>query len=349
MEGIIASAPAVERTRSNSNPDQAIFNGARRPSVPPSVLARSGSMAFRRPSVDPFGHYDGFGHPHQNRTGSVATVGSPFSSLSRPPGSAGTGSSSPVRPGLGSRQSSATNFPLNGNDRRSSSITPQPQLQSTFPSLQARQGSVFPISNGPGGGPGIGPGAWTAPDSWAVKAESGASLDHDSSDDDDDDEDEEGLGDDGMDETESDQGLSPALGKGSGGSISGINGGGGTLEKLETRLGSIAQGSGAEKIFGHGFEADGTGAAGLGLRPGTARPGTRGGRPVTADGEGGGVGGGGGRRQQAQKNVSLYIVPLRFPSSRSLTLDDLSIVHDSDIPTRRNFLNASCHSLCDCK
>lgn len=131
-----------------------------------------------------------------------------------------------------------------------------------------------------------------------MKAETGDNLDHDSSDDEDEEE-EQALVDEGMDE-ESDPGSSPVLGPRGGGKRNGsnstprISGSSGALEKLETRMGSIVPGSGAEKIFGHGFDSDG--AAGLGLRPGTARPGTRGGRPGTADGEG--------RRIPMQKNVS---------------------------------------------
>ncbi|GAA6006965.1 hypothetical protein JCM11491_001457 [Sporobolomyces phaffii] len=319
MEGIIASAPVVERTRSNSTPDPAPFD-PRRPSVP--ALTRSGSAAFRRPSVDPFGHYDGFGHP-QARNGSIATFGSPPSSA-RPP-SAGTGSSSPVRPGPGSRQSSASHFfaATNGaaHARRNSSIG-APSLAHS--ALQARSGSVFPVANGSGVGAGLGAGSWTAPDSWAVKAESGASLDHDSSDED---EDEEALADEGLDEIESDPGSSPILGgrstkRNGSGSIPGLGGSVGALEKLESRMGSIVPGSGAEKIFGQGFDADVTG---LGLRPGTARPGTRaGGRPGTADGEGG-------RRMPLQKNFMIRIFRLdgtfsTLPVTLSATAADLTAI-----------------------
>ncbi|GAA6007071.1 uncharacterized protein JCM10292_003450 [Rhodotorula paludigena] len=100
----------------------------------------------------------------------------------------------PTRPGLGSRQSS------------------QLSITTISPSAAGSGGTA-----GGGGGAGRGQpasaGAWTAPDSWAVKAEAGASLDHDSSEDelDDDDEDFE------LETEESENGVSPALGGAAGG------------------------------------------------------------------------------------------------------------------------------------
>lgn len=165
-----------------------------------------------------------------------------------------------------------------------------------------------------------------------MKAESGASLDHDSSDDDDE-EDEEAMADDGMDETESDPGMSPPLGTRSGkgtGSIAGLSGSVGALEKVEGggRIGggSIVPGSGAEKIFGNGFDGiDTLSNAGLGLRPGTAagRGATRSGRPATADGEG--------RRMAIQKNFMIRIFRLdgtfsTLPVTLSATAQDLTTI-----------------------
>ncbi|GAA5935233.1 uncharacterized protein JCM15063_000976 [Sporobolomyces koalae] len=326
MEGIIA-CPPDERTRSNSNPDPATFD-SRRPSMPP--LVRSGSSALGRQSIDPFGHYDGF-HMQPQRAGSIPSV-APFTTAAAQPasGTAGTESISPVRPGLGSRQSSLSNLAsYNAHDRRSSSIGGPPQSY-----LPARAGSVFPLANGSGVGIGLGPGAWTAPDSWAVKAESGASLDQDSTDDEDDeddeDDDQEALHHDGVDGHESDSGESPNLGAGLSkrkGSVppTSMSGSIGALDRLENRMGSIVPGSGAEKIFGHGFDLEGmAGMGSQGMRPGTARPGTRGGRPGTADGEMG-------RRPQAQKSFMIRIFRLdgtfsTLPVTLSATASDLTAI-----------------------
>lgn len=125
---------------------------------------------------------------------------------------------------------------------------------------------------------GVAAGAWTAPDSWAVKAESNA-LDHDSSDDDD------GDGDDDHDQTEeleSETGLDMSP---DGGHVKAFGAGG-------------AGGAGAAGILGghSGMNGSGSGVDGeeggpivpLG-RPMTSngRPGTKAGRPGTADGGGG--------------------------------------------------------------
>ncbi|GAA5928494.1 hypothetical protein JCM1841_003674 [Sporobolomyces salmonicolor] len=261
MEGIIASAPQASRTRSNSNPDQYSFDGSH----------RSNTSGTRRPSYDLIGISAGWeGGRFPGRSNSIAGV-SPFSHTPPPPGSAGTSGSIPsTRPDVRSRASS--NFSVNTfsnlgqglQGRRPSTIVPTPAV-SPPPAKTAT------ISTS---------GAWTAPDSWAVKAESGASLDHDSSDDDEGEDDD--LLDDGMDETEeSGEGRTLALGRPSG--LHGLNGEDGG------RIGGThpGHGGGAEKIFGPSFDVGEAGAMEVGLRPGTGseKPRTRGGRPGTADGE----------------------------------------------------------------
>ncbi|GAA5861120.1 hypothetical protein JCM1840_003087 [Sporobolomyces johnsonii] len=258
MEGIIASVPASSRTRSNSNPDQYSFDASH----------RSSPSGFRRPSYDLIGSSAGWeGGRFPGRSNSAAAV-SPFSHTPPPPGSAGTSGSTPsTRRDVRSRTSS--NFSVNtfnnlGQGRRPSTIAPT--SAASPPPIKSATISTS--------------GTWTAPDSWAVKAESGASLDHDSSDDDEEDEDD--LLDDGMDETEeSGEGRSLALGGPSG--LHGLIGeDGGRIGGTHT-----PQGGGAEKIFGASFDAGEAGAMELALRPATGpeKPRTRGGRPGTADGE----------------------------------------------------------------
>ncbi|GAA5924129.1 hypothetical protein JCM3775_005601 [Rhodotorula graminis] len=157
------------------------------------------------------------------------------------PGGGTLGPGGGLRPGLGSRQ---------GSTRSISTITggPPPGTVSGVP-----RGSVFGLggaSGGAGGGAGSS-GAWTAPDSWAVKAEAGASLDHDSSDDDEDDDDDD------LETEESEAGASPGIGADAGG------------------VRSIG-------------ESVGPGTSTRNGRPATSgsRPAMRGGRPGTADGEG---------------------------------------------------------------
>jgi hypothetical protein len=159
----------------------------------------------------------------------------------------------PSRPGMGSRTSSALsintfNAVSNGDAMRKPSIVAPHSTNGDAPHPPAKGAPVVhlpPLGSVMGG-------AWTAPDSWAVHPEAGASLDHDSSDDDDGDLDDE----DHDRETEgSEDGMSPIP-------ESGV------------------------KAFGMMGEDAGTG---LGLRPGTSgtRSGmNRNGRPGTADGEG---------------------------------------------------------------
>ncbi|GAA6009282.1 hypothetical protein JCM10207_004334 [Rhodosporidiobolus poonsookiae] len=162
-------------------------------------------------------------------------------------------SGGPVRPGMGSRTSSAFSIDTyqaaaSGlNTRRPSVVPPAVGALSAFQHVQPR-GAAPPVAAL--GGLGLGGGAWTAPDSWAVKAEAGASLDHDSSDDEVDDDDEEEL------ETEdgSEEGTSP---------------------KVDREV----------KAFGTMDD----GGTGLGLRSGTSGAHsrmTKAQRPGTADGEG---------------------------------------------------------------
>ncbi|GAA5867065.1 hypothetical protein JCM8547_008429 [Rhodosporidiobolus lusitaniae] len=178
-----------------------------------------------------------------------------------------TSSSVPSRPGMGSRTSSALsintyNAVSNGQTMRKPSVAALSGIDHAAvpPSATSSTASAHPTApKVPGTGApavppalgGLGGGAWTAPDSWAVKAEAGASLDHDS----DDDDDETDEGDDADHEPEESEEDSPTLDRDA-------------------------------KTFG---AADGEGT-GLGLRSGTSggtRSGmTRSGRPGTADGAG---------------------------------------------------------------
>jgi hypothetical protein len=163
-----------------------------------------------------------------------------------------TSNAIPSRPGMGSRTSSAVsintfNTVANGEAMRKPSVVGFPTNGAPPPP----PGKGAPVVHLPPLG-GVMGGAWTAPDSWAVHPEAGASLDHDSSDDDDGDSTDEEHD----RETEgSEDGMSPLL---------------------ESKV----------KAFG---AMDDGGGTGLGLRPGTSgtRSGmARNGRPGTADGEG---------------------------------------------------------------
>ncbi|BGP17000.1 hypothetical protein JCM10213_006694 [Rhodosporidiobolus nylandii] len=161
------------------------------------------------------------------------------------PASTSSSAAVPFRPGLGSRTSSALSVNT-FNAVASGQAMRRPSVVAPAAATGAARAPPLPsIAAGAGGG------AWTAPDSWAVKAEAGASLDHDSSDDEVEDEDEEEELDLESEATD-DRSL--------------------TLDREPRAFGSI----------------DADGGAGLGLRSGSH--GTRGmsksGRPGTADGEG---------------------------------------------------------------
>ena len=256
--------------------------GARRPSLGPSAFSHgahtesptrhhhgtasavnfwgSGSSSAAAAAQGGASHFGGSGGRQRSAAGRAPgdeyrppTAGSKAASVmgfgvgAQQPVSPGGGTLGPgggLRPGLGSRQ---------GSTRSISTITggPPPGTVSGIP-----RGSVFGLGGGAGGGAAVGgaagsSGAWTAPDSWAVKAEAGASLDHDSSDDDDEDEDDD------LETEESEAGASPGIG---------------------------ADASGV-RPFG---ESVGPGMATRNGRPATSgsRSAMRGGRPGTADGEG---------------------------------------------------------------
>ncbi|GAA6032485.1 hypothetical protein JCM8097_004783 [Rhodosporidiobolus ruineniae] len=306
MEGIIAHAPSTAGLSESIHGDY----GEGRASVSSGSLTRSSSSQApngRRPSMAPTSasaHSHGEPLPQSPTRGAPAphaavsavafwSFGSGAADKAAKPVSAATGAKAPplpvsaplgfpssttsastaapppVRPGMGSRTSSGLsvntyNAISNGQSMRKPSVVGGP----TVSSAPSGKPPALPQTGLFGGAMG---GAWTAPDSWAVKAEAGVSLDHDSSDEDDDVDDEEEE----LDiETEgSEEGMSPTLDR-------------------------------EAKVFGtkpFGALGEGEPGMGLGLRPGTAGGRsvmTRNGRPGTADGE---------TRKGSQKNFMVRI------------------------------------------
>ncbi|GAA5975300.1 hypothetical protein JCM11641_005929 [Rhodosporidiobolus odoratus] len=279
MEGIVAGAPPRSRTESYPGGDS---EPAGRTSVSSgSLTVSSGSGPNgRRASVAPTsGSYHsesprrGAPQPHSQASALAfwsfgsganekATKAVALAAANKPPppppvplsvtapapfphpsSNASSTHGAPPRPGLGSRTSSALSVNTYSTIASGHSMRRPSVVATGVPARTATNAPPLP-ANGAGGG------AWTAPDSWAVKAEAGASLDHDSSEEEMDDEEEE------LDlETEASDDRSP------------------TLDRDIPAFGSM----------------EGEAGAGSGLRPGTSG-GSRGmvknGRPGTADGEG---------------------------------------------------------------
>ncbi|BGP32802.1 cysteinyl-tRNA synthetase [Rhodotorula toruloides] len=228
MEGIISFAPSTSAGVRPTSSHERGFGGSVSSGTSGNGLTRSGSGSHasyasngRRPSLAPSYSDAGSRGAHHGQASAVAfwnygggaTAAEQKSAAkaatlmgTAPPAVPGVPGGAPVRPGLGSRTSSqlsitgGTATPTQaGMSSSGSTVKGAPPVPRG--SAAARTAAVV-------GGAAGSAGAWTAPDSWAVKTEAGASLDHDSSEDDVD-EDEMEV----MDETEeSEPGASPRIG-----------------------------------------------------------------------------------------------------------------------------------------
>lgn len=173
---------------------------------------------------------------------------------------------------------------------------------STPYSFPDRKVSVAPTLAGRATGGAAGSaGAWQAPDSWAVKPEGAMSFD-------DSDSDEEGHGD---DDDQAEEDLLEEDG----------------FESDESALVPLSGSNGEIRPFGSLDAEIGFSRAGRPSTGGGGRPGTRNGRPSTADGEG---------RKGSQKPVSALIVARHDPQG---TNAHHSPVYDPRVPRRRHFFN----------
>ncbi|BGP40831.1 cysteinyl-tRNA synthetase [Rhodotorula kratochvilovae] len=191
--GSAAGAGLSRRAGSDGLPVGAGTAGAangRRPSLAPSVYGHAESPT----RVSPHHHGQASGTNFWGSYGGPHVPTAEERSAAKAASMMGTAAPAPsARPGLGSRQSSQMSITT-----VTGAASPGGGARAPAPAIP--RGSVF--------GTGASSGAWTAPDSWAVKAEAGASLDHDSSDDDDDDEEEELE----LETEESETGMSPIIG-----------------------------------------------------------------------------------------------------------------------------------------